>query len=161
MRLLMKGLSFFFILFPCFIAFGADDKSGLPKDLIDVRYKLCPFTQQPAKEEIAAIFNGRVYHFCCPKCIETFNKDPKQSISKIQNAKEVPLKVTNVDEKCPVLGEKADVNIFIVRDDNITFYCCAGCIGKDKLSDNTDNASATKIEEPKKTQEIKSSEKSE
>lgn len=107
--------------------------AALPEKLVDVRYKVCPIMGGEPLEKSAVIYDGKVYHFCCEGCPETFRKDPKSVIAKITDAKEVPLTITNKEGKCPVTGETASGDIYLVRGNNITFYCCADCIGKDKF----------------------------
>lgn len=106
---------------------------AIPATMIDVQYKACPIMGGETNPAIAAIFEGKVYHFCCEGCVAAFKKDPKSVIAKIVDATEAPLTVTNKDGKCPMTGEAANMDTFLVRGDKITFYCCASCVGKDKL----------------------------
>lgn len=115
----------------------------LPDKVVDVQYKVCPILGNDTQVEVAGLFEGKVYHFCCAACLGDFKKDPKGVIAKIKDAKEVPLTITNKDGKCPMTGEPASGEIFLVRGDKITFYCCAACVGKDKLEGD-------KSAEPKK-----------
>ena len=126
-----------------------ENPAKIPEKLVDVRYKVCPIMGDEAKPEFAAIFEGKVYHFCCSNCPETFKKDPKAVIPKIKDAKEVPLTITNKGGTCPVTGEAASGDLFLVRGDNITFYCCGACVGKDKLENDKPAADPKKPEEKK------------
>jgi len=123
--------------------------AAMPEKLVDVRYKVCPILGDETKPEFAVIFEGKVYHFCCANCQDTFKKDPKSVIPKIKDSKEVPLTITNKDGKCPVTGEAANGDLFLVRGDNITFYCCGACVGKDKLEADKPAADPKKPEEKK------------
>ncbi|MBF0548500.1 MAG: hypothetical protein HQM08_28960 [Candidatus Riflebacteria bacterium] len=107
--------------------------AAIPAAIVDVQYDNCPLSGEKVKPEISAIFEGKIYHFCSNDCLNSFQKDPKAVIAKIKDAKEIPLTITNLDGKCPATGEKASGEVFIVRGDKITFYCCPSCIGKDKL----------------------------
>ncbi|EKD82255.1 MAG: hypothetical protein ACD_39C01401G0002 [uncultured bacterium] len=125
------------------------NSTGLPEKLVDVQYKVCPILGDETKQEIAVIFEGKVYHFCCASCQEAFKKDPKSVIPKIKDFKEVPLIITNRDGQCPVTSEVASGDLFLVRGYKITFYCCGACVGKDKLETDKPAADAKKPEEKK------------
>ena len=99
--------------------------------LLDVRYAECPIMGGKALPDVAVIHENKVYHFCCPSCIDAFKKDPAATIAKIKDAKEVALTVTNPDGKCPVCGKASNTEFFLVRGDTITYYFCKDCIGKD------------------------------
>jgi len=107
--------------------------TALPEKLLDVRYKVCPIMGGEPLEKVAVMYDGKVYHFCCEGCSATFKKDPESVIAKIKDANEVSLTITNKDGKCPMTGEPASGAIYLVRGNNITFYCCTDCIGKDEL----------------------------
>lgn len=123
--------------------------TGLPEKLVDVQYKACPVMGGEPKSEISAIFDGKVYHFCCKDCPITFKKDPKAVIAKIKDPEEVPLIITNIDGQCPVTGEAASGDLFLVCGDKITFYCCDDCVGKDKLETDMPAVDAKNPEEKK------------
>ena len=117
----------------------AETASAAPA-LLDVRYAECPIMGGKALTDVAIIHENKIYHFCCPSCIDTFKKDPAAAIAKIKGAKEVVLTVTNPDGKCPVCGKASNPEFFLVRGDTITYYFCKDCIGKD--SPKADPASA-------------------
>lgn len=114
----------------------ANAATSIPDKIVDVRYERCPIMGNEVDPEIATIFAGKVYHFCCKGCVESFKKDPVASIAKIKDTVEVPLTITNTDGKCPVMGGNATSEIFLIRGDKITFYCCAACVGKDEPESN-------------------------
>jgi len=98
---------------------------------MDVRYGECPVMGGKPQPGVALMHAGKAYHFCCPSCFDEFRKDPAAAVAKLKNPTETELTVTNVAGKCPVTGEQAKADVFLVRQDTITFYCCSGCIGKD------------------------------
>ena len=51
---------------------------------------ICPVTGGEANKENSYKYKGKVYYFCCPKCIEDFKKDPEKYISRI---KEINLEI--------------------------------------------------------------------
>ncbi len=121
------------------ITASAESPSSTPA-LLDIRYAECPIMGGKALPDVATIHENKVYHFCCPACIDTFRKDPAAAISKIKDAKEVALTVTNPDGKCPVCGKTSGTEFFKISGDSITFYFCKDCIGKEAT--NTESTAA-------------------
>lgn len=126
------------------ITASAESPSSTPA-ILDVRYTECPIMGGKALPDVATIYQNKVYHFCCPSCIDAFKKDPAAAIAKIKDAKEVALTVTNTDGKCPVCGKASNPEFFLVRGDTITYYFCKDCIGKDtpKAAPASTNSSST------------------
>lgn len=118
-------------------AFAVSAPSELPAQLIDVRSETCPVMGGKPKAEVAAIHEGKIYHFCCPSCIEEFRKNPAVAIAKLKNPTEVVVRQTNTKGTCPVSGSRAKVDLFLVRGDTVTFYCCKGCVGNDSPASAT------------------------
>ncbi len=52
----------------------------------DMGNKICPVTGEKIEEKLKATYEyeGKVYNFCCPVCIEEFKKDPQKYIKKIE-----------------------------------------------------------------------------
>jgi YHS domain-containing protein len=52
----------------------------------DVGNKICPVTGEKIDETTKAIYEyeGKIYNFCCPVCIDAFKKDPQTYIKKIE-----------------------------------------------------------------------------
>lgn len=52
----------------------------------DVGNKICPVTGEKIDEKtrVTYEYEGRIYHFCCPGCIDEFKKDPQEYIKKIK-----------------------------------------------------------------------------
>ncbi|MBF0499739.1 MAG: YHS domain-containing protein [Candidatus Riflebacteria bacterium] len=121
----------------------------IPSTLIDVQYRKCPIKGYKASVKYSAIYEGKVYHFCCGHCVKKFNDNPQAIVSKLKDTKEVPLIVTNKDGKCPVSGKPASTKYFRIHGDKITFYCCPDCPGKEQ-----------KTKEPASTETKKTDEKS-
>lgn len=130
-----------FLIFSSFPVFGAEQgASEIPKTIVDVRYANCPGMGGAPVEEVAAMHEGKVYHFCCAGCIPGFKKDPKGTIGKIKDAKEVPLKIVNAEGKCPSEGGVIKPDLFQVKGDTITFFCCPDCMkGEKKESAKTED----------------------
>ena len=44
----------------------------------------CPVMGGEINKDLYADYKGKRVYFCCPACIETFNKDPEKQIKKLQ-----------------------------------------------------------------------------
>lgn len=100
---------------------------NLPEYIIDIGNMVCPILNHQIHNDTMAIYNGKVYHFCCENCVKIFFEKPNEYITKLADVdsskfKNRKLKVTNNQGKCPITGEDINVNYFIISDDNITFY---------------------------------------
>ncbi len=47
---------------------------------------VCPVSGEPVSKDtnITYTYNGKVYRFCCPPCIEEFKKDPERYIKNME-----------------------------------------------------------------------------
>lgn len=56
----------------------------------DAGNTICPVTDEKidAKTKATYEYQGKVYNFCCPMCIDEFKKDPDKYIKKIEEGKE-------------------------------------------------------------------------
>ena len=52
----------------------------------DAGNKICPVTGEKIDEKTKATYEyeGKIYNFCCPVCIEEFKKDPGKYIKKVE-----------------------------------------------------------------------------
>ena len=57
-------------------AFAATEKTE--NGIVDVGNKICPVMGSEASPTITAEYKGKIYHFCCPMCVQTFNQDPEK-----------------------------------------------------------------------------------
>ncbi len=53
---------------------------------IDVGNKICPVTGEKIDEKTKATYEyeGKIYNFCCPMCIDAFKNDPQKYIKNIE-----------------------------------------------------------------------------
>jgi YHS domain-containing protein len=53
---------------------------------VDAGNKICPVSNEKITDKLKATYEyeGRIYNFCCPVCIEEFKKDPQKYIKKIE-----------------------------------------------------------------------------
>ena len=50
----------------------------------------CPVMGGTIDKKVYADYKGKRVYFCCPRCIETFNKDPEKYLKKMKEAGEEP-----------------------------------------------------------------------
>lgn len=70
----------------------AQDKSSWPtvknevSESTDAGNKICPVSGDKINKETKATYEyeGKIYNFCCPMCIEEFKKDPQKYINKVE-----------------------------------------------------------------------------
>ncbi|MEW6102019.1 MAG: YHS domain-containing protein [Candidatus Omnitrophota bacterium] len=69
---------------------------------VDVGNKICPVSGDKIDEAIKATYEyeGKIYNFCCPMCIEEFKKDPDKYIKKVEE--ELKTKETTATESEPM-----------------------------------------------------------
>jgi YHS domain-containing protein len=58
-------------------------------EAVEVGNKICPVSGEEIKEESKATYEyeGKIYSFCCPMCIDEFKKDPSKYIQKVEEEK--------------------------------------------------------------------------
>ncbi len=49
---------------------------------------ICPIMGKPIDKEYFVEYKGRKVYFCCPACIDTFNKDPEKYIKDLPQFKQ-------------------------------------------------------------------------
>lgn len=73
------------------------------KEPVNVGNKICPVSgeevgkggMQPATYE----YQGKIYNFCCPACVDEFKKDPEKYIKKVEEELKGESKKTMQEEK--------------------------------------------------------------
>ena len=60
-----------------------------PTQVMDVGNEICPISGERIDKETKATYEyeGKIYNFCCPMCIEEFKKDPDKYINKMEKQK--------------------------------------------------------------------------
>lgn len=81
-----------FVLVIARVTFAQQEQSNQPtqsKSEINVGNKICPVTGEKIDESAKATYKyqGKIYNFCCPVCIDEFKKDPEKYIKKIEEEK--------------------------------------------------------------------------
>jgi len=46
--------------------------------------KICPVTGEKVDGKTTYEYQGKIYNFCCPACIDEFKKDPEKYIKKVE-----------------------------------------------------------------------------
>lgn len=79
------------------------------KPVVNVDNKVCPVSGEKIDERLKATYEyeGKVYNFCCPACIEEFKKEPAKYIKKIEQESQArfqeEIKKETKKETVPVL----------------------------------------------------------
>ena len=62
------------------------------KEAVDVGNTICSVSGEKIDEKTKATYEyeGKIYNFCCPMCIDEFKKDPEKYIKKIEEQMETP-----------------------------------------------------------------------
>ena len=60
-------------------------QQAVAKGAINVGNKICPVTGEKIVEKDKGTYEyeGKIYNFCCPMCIDEFKKDPQKYIQKV------------------------------------------------------------------------------
>jgi YHS domain-containing protein len=71
----------------------------------DVGNKFCPVSGEKIEpgEDVKYEYEGKIYHFCCPACIEAFRKEPQNYIKKIEEGK---AEAKDVAKKSKMMGSE-------------------------------------------------------
>ena len=52
---------------------------------VDIGNKICPVSGEKINETVKATYEyeGKIYNFCCPMCVDEFKKKPQKYIDKV------------------------------------------------------------------------------
>jgi YHS domain-containing protein len=83
----------------------------------------CPVTGKPVDGKTSIEHNGEKVNFCCPKCVDKFQKDPSKYKTALANS-------YTYQAKCPVMGGDIDPQSFTtLAGGQKIYFCCPGCEG--------------------------------
>jgi len=65
---------------------GVTKEAGLSEQTENVNNKICPVSGEKIDEKMKATYEyeGKIYNFCCPDCVNEFKKDPEAYIKKVE-----------------------------------------------------------------------------
>ncbi len=90
----------------------ADTKTAASKTVVaeEVGNTVCPVSGEKIDEKMKATYEyeGKIYNFCCPSCVDEFKKDPQKYIKKIKQEKQERA-VENEKEQSPQMHEHSQV----------------------------------------------------
>ncbi len=68
------------------IAWAQSQDNQTRTEAVNVGNKICTVSGEKIDEKLKATYEyqGKVYNFCCPMCIEEFKKDPQKYIKKVE-----------------------------------------------------------------------------
>ena len=60
-------------------------KQAVAEKTVNVGNKICPVSGEKIEEKTKTTYeyDGKIYNFCCPMCIDEFKKDPGKYIKKV------------------------------------------------------------------------------
>jgi len=62
----------------------ATQPSTQPSAAIDLRNTVCPVSNDKvADSNLVEVYDGKVYHMCCPDCHKDFEKDPAKYVKAV------------------------------------------------------------------------------
>ena len=66
--------------------YDSDQAKVVQNKFIEVGNKICPVMGEKIDEQSKETYEyqGKIYNFCCPMCIEQFKKDPEKYIKIIE-----------------------------------------------------------------------------
>ena len=82
------------------ITWAQGQENQTRKEAVNVGNKICPVSGEKIDEKMKATYEyeGKIYNFCCPMCVEEFKKDPQKYINKVQEELKNPPAGPDVDE---------------------------------------------------------------
>ncbi|MDO8662956.1 MAG: YHS domain-containing protein [Candidatus Omnitrophota bacterium] len=84
LAILVAGAFIFSLAIPVFA-----QETGATKEVqkaVNVGNKICPVSDEKINEKtkVTYEYQGKIYNFCCPMCIDPFKKDPEKYIKKVE-----------------------------------------------------------------------------
>ena len=62
----------------------ATQPSTQPTQAVDLRNAICPVSgDKVADSNLVEVYEGKVYHLCCPDCHKDFEKDPAKYVKAV------------------------------------------------------------------------------
>lgn len=128
----------------CIEAFQGDLKTYMAevdKEIVASQIPFYPLTTCVIAEEklgsmgdpVDLVWNNRLVRFCCDGCVGEFQKDPKASIAKLDEAVKAAQRPEYPLDTCVIGGEKLGSMgepVEIVIANRLVRFCCDGCIGE-------------------------------
>lgn len=89
------------------VPFPNEEESSSKKSEVNVGNKICPVSGEKIDEKFKATYEyqGKVYNFCCPMCIDEFKKDPEKYIKKVEEELGTVKKEEMITEEQPTMPE--------------------------------------------------------
>ncbi len=71
-----------------FLIFGVYQNNAYAQNesakAVNAGNKICPVTGEKIDGKTTYEYQGKIYNFCCPACIDEFKKDPDKYIKKVE-----------------------------------------------------------------------------
>jgi len=88
-------------------------KQAASEKVMNAGNKICPVSGEKIDEKAKATYEyqGKIYNFCCPACIEIFKKNPQKYIDKVESEIRTGRDIENRTEKLMLKESEAQDTI--------------------------------------------------
>ncbi|MDD2688739.1 MAG: YHS domain-containing protein [Candidatus Omnitrophica bacterium] len=88
-------------------------KQAASEKAVNVGNKICPVSDEKIgeKAKVTYEYEGKIYNFCCPACIEIFKKNPQKYIDKVESEIRTGRDIENRAEKLMMKESEAQDTI--------------------------------------------------
>ena len=86
---------------------------------------VCPVLGGKINKDVYADYQGQRVYFCCVACKPKFLDDPEKHMQKISDDNVL---LESVQEKCPVMGNKINKEVYTDYKGRRVYFCCKACI---------------------------------
>jgi YHS domain-containing protein len=91
----------------------------------------CPvMSDEPIDLSVSTPTDDGPVFFCCPGCIEKYNKDPEKYAKKVAAQRAALKDRPKVQVACPITKKAVDPKVSIEHEGQKVSFCCKGCVSK-------------------------------
>ncbi len=90
----------------------------------------CPVMDEPIDFTVSTETDDGPVFFCCPGCIEKYDKNPEKYAKKAAAQRAALKDRPKVQVACPITKKAVDPKVFIEHEGQKVSFCCKGCVGK-------------------------------
>ncbi len=117
------------------LALGTGISMSLAQEASDVHGKAsalpnCPVMDEPIDITVSTATDDGPVLFCCPECIEKYNKNPEKYAKKTAAQRAALKDRPKIQVACPITKKAIDPKVSIEHEGQKIAFCCKGCVGK-------------------------------
>jgi len=87
----------------------------------------CPVMGEPVDFSVRIVTDDGPVYFCCPMCIEDYQKEPAKFSKELEAQREMLAKREGVQISCPLSGKPIDKKVSFEKDSKTVYFCCDKC----------------------------------